>query len=140
MTGDKSEESNVDARIERALSEFPHAEEGQHGDQTYRVHSGSGETYAVDLDDPDGERFCSCPDETQFCKHVLHVLLAEAPETLVECKHGSERCPGVEAVSFGDGEPECNERPPCFECFKNACREHETTEHANKPEPTVMSA
>lgn len=129
-TAEKGDVSNgqVDARVGRALSEFLHAEKGQHGDQTYRVHSGSGKTYAVDLDNPDGERFCSCPDETQFCKHILHVLLVETPETLVECKHGSERCPGVEAISVEEDEPTSEGNFPCFKCFMEAYREHKNTE------------
>jgi hypothetical protein len=102
---EKAEESSgqaVDARLGRALSEFLYAEKGQYGDETYRIHSGSGETYAVDLNGPDGERFCSCPD-TAFCKHLLHVLLVESPQTLLEGEHGAENCPGGEGPSVGDG-------------------------------------
>lgn len=64
------------ARVARALTEFLYAEEGQYGDKTYRVHSGSGETYAVDLDSPDG-LFCGCPDPADLCKHILYILLVE---------------------------------------------------------------
>lgn len=126
---EKSEESNgkVDARVGRALSKFLHAEEGQHGDETYRVHSGSGEVYPVDLDSPDGF-FCGCPDPADVCKHIHHVLLFERPGFLLECEHGSERCPGVDAISFEEDEPTSEGNFPCFKCFMEAYRKHENTE------------
>lgn len=69
--------SGVDRRAERALTESIYAEEGEHSDgRTYRVHSGSGETYAVDLDASDGP-FCQCKDRSDHCKHVLHVIFFE---------------------------------------------------------------
>lgn len=118
---DKSEESNVDARIERAMSEFFSVEQGEYGDETYRIHSGSGSIYAVDLDGPDGYH-CSCDDPAPFCKHLLYILVVERPGYLLECKHGNVRCPGVEAISFSDGEPECDGQLPCFDCFMEAHR------------------
>lgn len=69
--------SGVDRRAERSLTESIYAEEGEHSDgRTYRVHSGSGETYAVDLDASDGP-FCQCKDRSDHCKHVLHVIFFE---------------------------------------------------------------
>ncbi|WP_248911034.1 hypothetical protein [Halocatena marina] len=139
---EKAEGSNgqVDARIGRALSEFLHAEKGEHGDETYRVHSGSGSTYAVDLDGPDG-RFCSCADTAEFCKHILHVLLVETPETLMsdvtECEHGDEDCPGADAISIEDGEPESEGAFPCFPCFQKARRD--SKERAGATNQPVMA-
>lgn len=135
-TAEKGDVSNgkVDARVERALSEFLHAEKGQHGDETYRVHSGSGEVYPVDLDSPDGF-FCGCPDPADVCKHIHHVLLFERPGFLLECEHGSERCPGAEAISFEEDEPMTEENHLCFECFKKAWkRKNEENEEEDTPE------
>jgi hypothetical protein len=129
------EKAEVSTRVTRALSDSLHAEKGQYGEQTYRVHSGSGAIYAVDLDGPDGKRYCSCPD-TGWCKHLLHVLVTETPETLLECEHGDPRCPGSAAISFEDGEPTCEGRLTCFDCFMEAYRnrnDETATTDTNQP-------
>lgn len=57
-------------RIHRGLDSFMHVEQASVGE--YRVHSGSGSTYRVDL----LEGSCTCPDAEQsaMCKHMVRVV------------------------------------------------------------------
>lgn len=71
-------------RVQRALSEFLHAERVPKNPALFQVHSGSGARYEVDLS---GETpRCQCDDwmERQaICKHILFVLLTH-PDELTE--------------------------------------------------------
>ncbi len=73
---DENGEFDYDAstRADSALSGFLKVEKGEYSEAGYRVHSGSGETYAVDLQGPDGY-FCQCEDRADVCKHIMRVLL-----------------------------------------------------------------
>lgn len=116
---ESAHEHAVDARIERALSQFFRGQKGEYGDETYRVVSGSGKTYAVDLNGPDGYH-CSCADPATFCKHILYIVVVERPGYLLECKHGHEWCPGIEAIPIDGVSIECDGQVLCFECFMDA--------------------
>ena len=61
----------VAKRVSRALDEFFHAEATSNLDE-FRVHSGSGDTYTVNLSDG----ACTCPDGQRgpWCKHAYRVL------------------------------------------------------------------
>ncbi|HET7322805.1 MAG TPA: SWIM zinc finger family protein, partial [Halococcus sp.] len=64
----------VAKRVTRALDEFFHAEATSNPDE-YRVHSGSGDTYTVDVSDGT----CTCPDGQRgaWCKHAYRVLFED---------------------------------------------------------------
>jgi len=78
--GDESGESeHFDAidkeakRIHRGLDSFMHVE-ATSAPGEYRVHSGSGSTYTVNL--LEGGSSCTCPDAEQsaMCKHMVRVV------------------------------------------------------------------
>ena len=58
-------------RIDRALDSFFHVE-AANAPGAYRVHSGSGSTYTVNL----LEGSCTCPDAERsvMCKHMVRVM------------------------------------------------------------------
>jgi hypothetical protein len=74
--------SATTARVSRALSEFLHAKRVDGNAVLFRVDSGSGAWYKVDLS---GERpQCDCDDwqgPGDYCKHVWNALLTD-PDAL----------------------------------------------------------
>lgn len=78
---DSDAETGVDRRVKRAITEFFHATPVNSTD--YRVESGSGSGYVVDLYDPD-EPECGCPDHATFCKHVWFIFLFVQPAFLTD--------------------------------------------------------
>jgi hypothetical protein len=73
--------SATSARVQRALSEFLHAERVDGNPALFRVASGSGARYEVDLS---GKTLrCQCDDwmdRQVICKHILFVLLTHPGE------------------------------------------------------------
>jgi hypothetical protein len=68
-------------RVERALSEYLSVERVPGGPGMFRVYSGSGARYIVEL--ATGAPDCTCEDwqwDQRSCKHVLRVLLIHPAE------------------------------------------------------------
>ena len=73
--------SATTVRVQRALSEFLHAERVDGTPALFRVYSGSGARYEVEL--ATGAPDCTCEDWQQrqgMCKHILFVLLTNPGE------------------------------------------------------------
>lgn len=67
--------------VQRALSEFLHAERVDGNPALFQVHSGSGARYEVDLSGTTPR--CQCAywmERNEICKHILFVLLTNPAE------------------------------------------------------------
>lgn len=76
--------SATSARVQRALTEFLHAERVTGNPALFHVYSGSGARYEVDLSGESPR--CPCEDwmgHRELCKHILFVLMTH-PEVLGE--------------------------------------------------------
>lgn len=119
MSSKKAESENsvdaqLDSRIDRALKQVMHVT--YQGDGLFKVASGSGNQYDVDVWDMN----CTCRDaaDGNTCKHLLHVVLVEGVK------------PGRRNGLFGDRkvngrmlremvESECSDCVGDFPCFEH---------------------
>lgn len=112
----------IDSRVENALSDSFHVEGGSR-EYAFRVHSGSGSTYAVDLNAPtDSGVFCSCDDPETWCKHLLYVMLNELGYEYIDslvvpmCKYDQPYCGGADSIVVEDGQYKMSDGAPGFAC------------------------
>jgi hypothetical protein len=115
----------VAARIHDGASEFMHVE--RHGPGIYRVDSGSGNSYEVDLE----SGMCTCPDagtRGPWCKHYFAVLFqtGELPSVVGsgvvadesaddECTETDDEQPSEDSESGDDSGETLTERVEHFE-------------------------